>query len=555
MGAQHTICCTGANEQLNYPDVQVSEALFGEDASHYEVNLVEHFLEHSASTTTTRAATSIHDDILLGASLDHQSDVTASMQDTPESAKLDGEKLSLRPSSTNTLITIPFAQSAIKKTAAPKVIPTVTVIDDKNDGAVSPQMSSLKELLLETATNGICEVIKDRLYWAPGCTQLSSKVSDRASLFSLAETTADKFLMGGAYHVMHYGPEALGKTFGPPSLVQIIRFCQIVKELGDSGPGCVVVSTGQDEPSRMNASVFLGAYLVFIHNQPVATVQTLFRQYATLCFPCPWNPSLVARHNLKVSDCWAGLEMASKKKWLTGNMFITPSGMETACVELAKIWETYDASWLVPHRVMVSADPITTINDPNPMTCHAFGKTPAGWVGKKKDAASRDQMDFLSWSKAQNIKLVVRSNFSNEGALKELGGSYVSNSFTSIGIAHLEVPVKDTKGGVPDENLIVKMLDSCKAHAKDSAVLVHCKAGFGRSVFFACCWIISSENVPGRALLGWVRMARPGSITTPEQEHFLCKLSGSSSLEELLRPIAQQGSQPGKIQSFWASNV
>lgn len=228
-------------------------------------------------------------------------------------------------------------------------------------------------------------------------------------------------------------------------------------------------------------------------------------------------------------------------------MFQTPENMEAACEELMKIWETYDASWLVPHRVMVSADPITTINDPNPVTCSAFGKTPAGWIGKPKDAASRDQMDFLSWSQAQKIKLVVRSNFSNEGALKEFGGSYASNSFTSIGIAHLEVPVRDTKGGVPEEKMILKMIESCKAHAKDSAVLVHCKAGFGRSVFFACCWIILSENVPGKALLGWVRMARPGSITTPEQERFLCKLLGSSSLEELLKPLERQGSNPGGI--------
>eukprot|EP00972_Heterocapsa_arctica_P115713 16449330-Heterocapsa_arctica.AAC.1 len=41
------------------------------------------------------------------------------------------------------------------------------------------------------------------------------------------------------------------------------------------------------------------------------------------------------------------------------------------------------------------------------------------------------------------------------------------------------------------------------------AVLVHCKGGFGRSVVFACCLLIWEHDIPGRQLLGWVRVVRP----------------------------------------------
>mmetsp|Transcript_68343 Transcript_68343/g.184632 ORF Transcript_68343/g.184632 Transcript_68343/m.184632 type:complete len:124 (-) Transcript_68343:196-567(-) len=63
-----------------------------------------------------------------------------------------------------------------------------------------------------------------------------------------------------------------------------------------------------------------------------------------------------------------------------------------------------------------------------------------------------------------------------------------------------------------------------------SAILVHCKGGFGRSVFLACILVIYRYNVSGRGLLGWVRIARPGAITTPEQEAVLLSLSGRVDL-------------------------
>mmetsp|Transcript_44853 Transcript_44853/g.103635 ORF Transcript_44853/g.103635 Transcript_44853/m.103635 type:complete len:95 (-) Transcript_44853:32-316(-) len=64
----------------------------------------------------------------------------------------------------------------------------------------------------------------------------------------------------------------------------------------------------------------------------------------------------------------------------------------------------------------------------------------------------------------------------------------------------------------------------------DRTIFVHSRSRFGRSVVLACCLAIHRLDVPGSVLLGWVRIARPGAISTRSQELFLHKLSGSEDV-------------------------
>merc|ERR1719188_2778471 len=72
------------------------------------------------------------------------------------------------------------------------------------------------------------------------------------------------------------------------------------------------------------------------------------------------------------------------------------------------------------------------------------------------------------------------------------------------------------------------------------AILVHCKGGFGRSVVLSCILLIHMFDVPGRSVLGWSRIARPGAITTPEQEAFLCKLRGRADLQKRVGMLVEK---------------
>jgi hypothetical protein len=147
-----------------------------------------------------------------------------------------------------------------------------------------------------------------------------------------------------------------------------------------------------------------------------------------------------------------------------------------------------------------------------------------------------DARPFVDFLLEEGIETVLRVNLSDEPGLTEIGGSYDAGLLAEFGIRHADVPVSDSKsdrrGAVPPRDAIRRFIGLAAHEGPDDggAVLVHCKGGFGRSVFLACLLVIYRYNVSGRGLLGWARIARPGAITTPEQEAALRSLSGRAEL-------------------------
>lgn len=127
------------------------------------------------------------------------------------------------------------------------------------------------------------------------------------------------------------------------------------------------------------------------------------------------------------------------------------------------------------------------------------------------------------------VELVVRANYRQESGMMQ--PSYDGSALAPFGIKHEDVQVLDKHGGLPKREDVARVLKMSRdSDQGQGAILFHCKGGFGRSVVLACCILIVRYNVSGRALLGWVRVARPGSITTPQQERFLCSLSGAADV-------------------------
>jgi hypothetical protein len=162
--------------------------------------------------------------------------------------------------------------------------------------------------------------------------------------------------------------------------------------------------------------------------------------------------------------------------------------------------------------------------------CKVYGSGAACTEGRDFWHDARPLVEFLL---EEGIKTVLRVNMADEPGLAEIGGSYDARLLAEFGIQHADVPVSDSKGsggGVPPCGAIRRFFSLTRLLQDGGAVLVHCKGGFGRSVFLACLLVIHRYDVSGRALLGWARIARPGAITTPEQEAVLRSLSGRADV-------------------------
>jgi protein-tyrosine phosphatase len=424
---------------------------------------------------------------------------------------------------------------------------------------------------------------------------------------------------GGHYEVCHYPTTHLGACVGPLGIDQTLVFChELDVRLKDPG---AFVTVEYEPEDRHNVAVVVGVYLILGQRWSAKQVGDALPEDALLTLPCSWVQAqdLLTEHGaprMRVLDCWEGVQMARDKMWLHEDSVTDGVLASLSATKFRKTSEEYDGAWLVPGDVMVMADPMTTINDPDPKTCSTFsrditesteasfqrevsddvassaskwsqGKSPtrdrgtvfwaqvacecnsvggspaAGAAEAQDDFAARQSpgtsqytvckfydpaaagaggsnrlaaKPFVDFLLDEGIGCVVRVNRPDEPGLREFGGSYDPAVLTQAGIWHADVPVSDSKsdraGAVPQRGAVRRFLSLAEevGPEESGAVLVHCKGGFGRSVFLACLLVIYRYDVPGRGLLGWARIARPGAITTPEQEDALRALTGRADL-------------------------
>ena len=69
-------------------------------------------------------------------------------------------------------------------------------------------------------------------------------------------------------------------------------------------------------------------------------------------------------------------------------------------------------------------------------------------------------------------------------------------------------------GSAPKDPIVEKFLAVCEA--EKGAIAVHCKAGLGRTGSLIALHTMKHTGFPPAAFIGWIRIARPGSILGPQ---------------------------------------
>ena len=73
-------------------------------------------------------------------------------------------------------------------------------------------------------------------------------------------------------------------------------------------------------------------------------------------------------------------------------------------------------------------------------------------------------------------------------------------------------------GSTPPDTVVdewMKITDDHFGKSDAGAIAIHCKAGLGRTGTLIGLWAMKHYQIPAEAFIGWIRIARPGSILGP----------------------------------------
>lgn len=86
------------------------------------------------------------------------------------------------------------------------------------------------------------------------------------------------------------------------------------------------------------------------------------------------------------------------------------------------------------------------------------------------------------------------------------------------GIAHNDLFFID--GSTPPDAIVTAFMQVVDQHFSQpncGAIAIHCKAGLGRTGSLIGLWAMKHFQIPADPFIGWIRIARPGSILGPQQ--------------------------------------
>lgn len=112
---------------------------------------------------------------------------------------------------------------------------------------------------------------------------------------------------------------------------------------------------------------------------------------------------------------------------------------------------------------------------------------------------------YIPYYKKSNVTLVIRLN----------NKCYDEKRFLNAGIDHLSLYYPD--GSNAPTEILKQFIDACERTS--GVVAVHCKAGLGRTGTCIGAYMMKHEKLTAREVIGWLRLARPGSVIGPQQQY------------------------------------
>lgn len=313
------------------------------------------------------------------------------------------------------------------------------------------------------------EIIPNRLYW----------ISDNFPPTGFSDSfyfSIDKDLQYIPYH----------HDFGPLHIGNVYKFVVEVDRLLNSKTSSSTALyhwTGAAPDKRSNSVLLMCAFQVLVLGKTAEEAFDKFKKikltledYCDASYrPHPYRCSIL--------DCLRGLEYATALGWFNLKSFNLKEYTFYEDVDNG------DLNWVVPDKFLAFSTPNDGVHR-----------------SSRKPFTAEEIVPVL---KKFKVGLVVRLN----------DALYDRNKLIRAGIDHRDIFFED--GSCPTLDQIDTFISECESAR--GAVAVHCKAGLGRTGTMIGMYLMKHYQIPAPALIGWMRLARPGMVLGPQQ-YFLCKM-------------------------------